>query len=82
LRPALVAGMIFTFTRSVTTLSAVIFVVSPHWSLVTPAILSQMDRGDLGEASALSVVLVGIVLLVIYGVPRLFARDWREVARS
>jgi iron(III) transport system permease protein len=82
LRPALVAGMIFTFTRSVTTLSAVIFVVSPHWSLVTPAILSQMDRGDLGEASALSVVLVGIVLLVIYGVPRLFGRDWREVARS
>jgi iron(III) transport system permease protein len=37
--------MIFTFTRSVTTLSAVIFVVSPHWSLVTPTILSQMDRG-------------------------------------
>jgi iron(III) transport system permease protein len=77
LRPALLAGMIFTFTRSVTTLSAVIFVVSPHWSLVTPTILSQMDRGDVGEAAALSVILVAIVLAVIHGVPRLLGRDWR-----
>ncbi len=77
-RPAVLAGMVFTFTRSVTTLSAVIFVVSPHWSLVTPAILSQMDRGDVGEAAALSVILVALVLLVIHGVPRLFGRDWRE----
>ncbi len=79
-RPAVIAGMIFTFTRSVTTLSAVIFVVSPHWSLVTPAILSQMDRGDLGEAAALSVILVVLVLIVIHGAPRLVGRDWREQA--
>ncbi|MGH6737876.1 MAG: ABC transporter permease, partial [Bradyrhizobium sp.] len=79
-RPAIVSGMIFTFTRSVTTLSAVIFVVSPHWSLVTPAILSQMDRGDVGEAAALSVLVVLLVLLVIHGVPRLLGRDWRENA--
>jgi iron(III) transport system permease protein len=77
LRPALLAGMIFTFTRSVTTLSAVIFVVSPHWSLVTPTILSQMDRGDVGEAAALSVILVLLVLAVIHGVPRLLGGDWR-----
>jgi len=79
-RPAIIAGMIFTFTRSVTTLSAVIFVVSPHWSLVTPTILSQMDRGDLGEAAALSVILVVLVLAVIHGVPRFIGRDWREQA--
>jgi len=78
IRPAVLAGMIFTFTRSVTTLSAVIFVVSPHWSLVTPVILSQMDRGDVGEAAALSVILVILVLLVIHGTPRLLGRDWRE----
>ena len=77
-RPAILAGTIFTFTRSVTTLSAVIFVVSPHWSLVTPVILSQMDRGDVGDAAALSVILVLLVLMVIHGVPRLFGRDWRE----
>ncbi|MDQ6922952.1 MAG: iron ABC transporter permease [Pseudomonadota bacterium] len=77
LRPALLAGMIFTFTRSVTTLSAVIFVVSPHWSLVTPTILSQMDRGDVGEAAALSVILVVLVLAVIHGIPRLLGGDWR-----
>lgn len=80
LRPALIAGMIFTFTRSVTTLSAVIFVVSPHWSLVTPTILSQMDRGDVGEAAALSTILVVLVLAVIHGAPRLLGRDWRAQA--
>ncbi len=78
IRPAVVSGMIFTFTRSVTTLSAVIFVVSPHWSLVTPLILSQMDRGDVGEAAALSVILVVLVLAIIHGVPRLLGRDWRN----
>lgn len=77
-RPALLAGMVFAFTRSVTTLSAVIFVVSPHWSLVTPTILSQMDRGDVGQAAALSVIVVVMVLFVIHIVPRLFGRDWRE----
>ncbi|MCC6193422.1 MAG: iron ABC transporter permease, partial [Burkholderiales bacterium] len=81
-RPAIVAGMIFTFTRSVTSLSVVIFVVSPHWSLVTPAILSQMDRGDVGEASALSVILVVLVLAVIHGVPRLIGADWRDRMRA
>jgi len=78
-RPALLAGMVFAFTRSVTTLSAVIFVVSPHWSLVTPVILSQMDRGDVGEAAALSVLVVLMVLAVVHGVPRLFGPDWRGV---
>jgi iron(III) transport system permease protein len=78
IQPALLAGMIFSFTRSVTTLSAVIFVVSPHWSLVTPTILSQMDRGDVGEAAALSVIVVVMVLAVIHGVPRLLGGDWRE----
>ncbi|HQX57551.1 MAG TPA: ABC transporter permease subunit, partial [Burkholderiaceae bacterium] len=77
-RPALLAGMVFAFTRSVTTLSAVIFVVSPHWSLVTPTILSQMDRGDVGQAAALSVIVVIMVLFVIHVVPRFFGRDWRE----
>ena len=82
--PARWCRVIFSpcFTRSVTTLSAVIFVVSPHWSLVTPAILSQMDRGDVGEAAALSVILVVLVLAVIHGVPRLFGRDWRDRPRE
>jgi len=77
-RSAVVAGMIFTFTRSVTSLSAVIFVVSPHWSLVTPTILSQMDRGDVGEAAALSVLLIGLVLVMVHGAPRLLGADWRR----
>jgi ABC-type Fe3+ transport system permease subunit len=36
-----------------------------------------MDRGDVGEAAALSTILVVIVLAVIHGVPRLMRPDWR-----
>ena len=45
---------------------------------VTPTILSQMDRGDVGQAAALSVIVVIMVLFVIHVVPRFFGRDWRE----
>jgi iron(III) transport system permease protein len=31
-----------------------------------------------GEAAALSVILVVMVLLVIHGAPRLLHRDWRD----
>jgi hypothetical protein len=37
-----------------------------------------MDRGDIGEAAALSILVVVMVLAVIHGVPLLFGRDWRK----
>jgi ABC-type Fe3+ transport system permease subunit len=39
-----------------------------------------MDRGDVGEAAALSIIVVVLVLAVIHGVPRLLGRDWRAQA--
>lgn len=63
-RPAFVAGMIYNFTRNITTLSAVIFVVSARWNLVAAAMLAEVDAGRISGAAAFGVFLVVLVLIV------------------
>ncbi len=63
--PALLAGLIFAFTRHMTSLSAIIFLVSPRWRIVTASILSEWEQGGISFAAAYSVVLILIVLLAI-----------------
>jgi iron(III) transport system permease protein len=62
---ALLAGMIFAFARNMTQISAIIFLVSPRWKLLTKEILDLVELGYLGDAIALITILVGIVLLAI-----------------
>ena len=47
-----------------TAVSAVIFLVSAKYNLLTTAIFSQVDIGRLGVAAAYSTVLIIIVLIV------------------
>jgi len=61
-RRAFVAGLIYNFTRNITSLSAVIFVVSPRWNLVTAAMLAEVDAGRVSGAAAFGVFLVVLVL--------------------
>jgi iron(III) transport system permease protein len=63
--PAVFTGLAHAFVRSMTAISAVIFVVSGQWSLVTVSILGFVENADLGRASALCMVLVGIVTAVL-----------------
>jgi iron(III) transport system permease protein len=65
IQPALLAGMIYSFTRHMTSLSAVIFVVSPGWKIMTQQILDEVEAARLGNAAAYSVVLIVIVLIAI-----------------
>ena len=65
IRPAFFSGLVYTFIRSMTLVSTVIFLVSARWNLLTPAIMSQIDVGKIGVASAYSTVLIGIVALVV-----------------
>lgn len=62
---ALLAGMIFSFTRNMTQISAIIFLVSPRWKLLTKEILDLVELGYLGDAIALITILVAIVLVAI-----------------
>jgi len=63
--PAFFSGLIYSFVRAMTAISAAIFLVSANWNLMTVQIMSQVESGRLGAASAFSVILVGIILIVI-----------------
>lgn len=65
LRPTLFTAAAYTFTRSITSISAVIFLVSAHWSLITVTILAQVEQSQLSLASAYGVILIAIVLTVL-----------------
>jgi iron(III) transport system permease protein len=63
--PALLAGLIFSFTRHMTSLSAIIFLVSPQWRIVTASILSEWEQGGVGVAAAYSTTIIILVLIAI-----------------
>lgn len=63
MRAALYSGLLNAFVRSMTSVSAVIFLVSINWSLLTVSILSEIESSRLGAASAYCVVLMVIVVL-------------------
>lgn len=63
--PAFFSGLIYSFVRAMTAVSAAIFLVSSSWNLMTVQIMSQVESGRLGAAAAFSVILVAIILLAI-----------------
>jgi iron(III) transport system permease protein len=63
--PAFIAGLIFSFARHMTSLSAIIFLSNPKWRILTVEILSAVEQGGMSLAAAYSVVLVAIVLVAI-----------------
>ena len=64
IKDAFFSGLLYSFVRSMTAVSAVIFLVSASYNLLTVAIMSQVDVGRLGVAAAYSTILIGIVLVV------------------
>ncbi len=63
--PAFFAGLGVVFIRSMTAISATIFLVSINWTLITVRILENMTELSLGPAAAFSVLVVVIVFAVI-----------------
>ncbi len=68
--PAFFAGLGVMFIRSMTAISATIFLVSISWTLVTVKILENMTELQLGVAAAFSVVVVALVFVVIGAIGR------------
>jgi iron(III) transport system permease protein len=63
--PAFFAGLGVVFIRSMTAISATIFLVSINWTLITVRILENMTELSLGPAAAFSVLVVLIVFAVM-----------------
>ncbi|MEW8956369.1 ABC transporter permease [Clostridium sp.] len=65
IKPAFFSGLVYTFVRSMTAVSAVVFLVSADYKLLTVQVLSQVDTGRFGVACAFATVLIIIVYIAI-----------------
>ena len=65
LMPAFFTALFYAFVKSMTAISAVIFVVSGKWNLITVRILGSVENSDLAQAAALSYVLIGVIILAM-----------------
>ena len=65
MKSALYSGLLNAFVRSMTSVSAIIFLVSVKWNLLTVSIMSAIESNKLGLASAYCVLLMVIVLIAM-----------------
>jgi iron(III) transport system permease protein len=66
LKPAIIAALIYSFVRAVTTVSAVIFLVSAEYEMATTYIINRVVNGDYGVAIAYCSVLIVLMLAAIW----------------
>jgi len=72
--PAFFSGLAFSFVKAMTAISAIIFVVSGKWNLITVAILGFVDNSQYAQAAAMSLLLIGIVLIALSVIQLLVGR--------
>ena len=65
LKPALVAALVYSFVRAITTVSAVIFLVNAENELATTYIIGRVGNGDYGVALAYCTVLIFLMAAAI-----------------
>ncbi len=75
--PALFSSLGIVFIRSMTAISATIFLVSVDWTLITVKILENMTELQLGVSAAFSVFVVLVVYIVTIGIS-LFLRLFKQ----
>ena len=71
IRPAFFSGATFAFVRSMTAISAIIFLVSAKWNHLTVLILAQTEIMRLGVASVMSTILIVIIMAGIFLIMKL-----------
>ena len=79
LRPALLTALLYSFIRSMTTVSAVIFLVTAENDLATTYIIGRVGNGDYGIALAYCTVLMVLMSLAVWGIQKMVGD--RELGR-
>ena len=82
LRPAMLATLVFSFTRAMTAVSAVIFIVTAKYNLATVYIINRVEAGEYPLAIAYSCMLIALMLAVLLAMQKLIgeARLGRRAA--
>jgi len=73
-RPAFISSMSYTFVRSMTAVSAVIFLISARWYHMTVLIYNFSENLRFGLASVLATTLI-LIVMGAFGLMRLLVRD-------
>ena len=74
LKPALVAVLVYSFVRAITTVSAVIFLVTAENELATTYIIGRVGNGDYGVALAYCTVLI-VLMSIATGLIQYFVGE-------
>ena len=84
MRHALLLGTIYIFVHGLTTLSAIIFLVSPAHRLASEVIFDAAEKGHYGVASAISVVILLIVFaaMALIHVTERYGPVWARVGAA
>ena len=65
IRPAIFSGLVFSFVRAMTAISAVIFLVTARTKLATTVILGRIEAGKLGLATAYCTLMILTMIAAI-----------------
>ena len=71
LRPAVATSMVYSFVRAITSVSAVIFLVSGEYNLATVYIVGRAEFGEYGIAIVYSAVLIVIMVAALMAIQAL-----------
>ncbi|MDY6866742.1 MAG: iron ABC transporter permease [Chloroflexota bacterium] len=78
-RPAILVTSLYAFIATVKTLGAIIFLMTPSNKVLSSDVFEATVRGDIGEASALSLV---VILVCAVGMLLIYAINSREAAQK
>ncbi len=78
-RPALLVSALYAFVSTVKTLGAIIFLITPSNKVLSADVFEATVRGDVGDAAALSMV---VVLVAALGVLAIYAISMREATQT
>jgi iron(III) transport system permease protein len=81
IRPAFISSMSYTFVRSMTAVSAIIFLISARWYHITIQIYNFSENIRFGLASVLSTTLI-IIVLAVFGLMRLLIRQSEHLEKT
>ncbi|MEV7972598.1 iron ABC transporter permease [Cellulomonas sp. NPDC089187] len=71
--PAIITAVTYALTKSMTTITAIIFITTPQTKVMTSQILDEVDAGRFGNAFAYCTVLI-LMVLVVLGITNVLLR--------
>lgn len=80
LGPAILAALTYSFVRAITSVSAVIFLVSARYNMATSFIVGRVENGEFGIAIAYAAVLIVTMLVAILALQLVIGR--RKLRRA